>query len=461
MNRSHPYSQVLRRVLPAVLVMLGVTGGISGQVSQADQNAVTLFVLDFDNRYGDPRLEWLTQALKDMVLLRMEEERRITGRDAGDVTPFLDSRMGDRAGETTRLASNNLVLMGAYWREDARLVVDLQLLDMRNWSSLGRAVVEALYSDIPQLNQSLAAKVRDLVRGVEFFSGIDIDALIVRKKPRAVLPELDERPAYTPPDEDYQRQILSHQEDLARALDDLEEAMDVYSGYKQEPSGTQQTGEAYYRDFSLEGMGALPAEKARHTAQFEDILQRVARNPYSAEIGDLDLAVDPYKDNRIFISIPVAYTVKQDLLEEMLYSLPYVSTREERNLRMLRYDKSKFNFTNNLVDRIARGDYRMIPVVQLLDPNGALRAVIVDSPDMSWERYFPRRGNVRVVRQKRFYPLLAITTSGFNVDVRLETADVDIFYELDIQAEQLSSYARVVVNFMKEDELYRFLAPLQ
>jgi TolB-like protein len=347
MNRSHPYSQVLRRVLPAILVILGTTGGISGQVPQADRNMVSLFVLDFDNRYGDPRLEWLTQALKDMVLLRMEEERRIIGRDAGDVTPFLDSRMGERAGETTRLASNNLVLMGAYWREDARLVVDLQLLDMRNWSSLGRGTVEALYSDVPQLNQSLAAKVRELVRGVEFFSGIDVDAAIVKKKPQAVIPEFDERPAYTPPDEDYQQQILSHQEDLARALDDLEEAMDVYSGYTQEPSGTQQTGEAYYRDFSLEGMGALPVEKARHTALFEDILQRVARNPYSAEIGDLDLAVDPYEDNRIFISIPVAYTVKQDLLEEMLYSLPYVSTREERNLRMLRYDKSKFNFTNN------------------------------------------------------------------------------------------------------------------
>ncbi|UCH11215.1 MAG: hypothetical protein JSU61_04820, partial [Fidelibacterota bacterium] len=259
MNRPHPYSQVLRRVLPAVLVIVSATGGIFGQVPPPDQDMVTLFVLDFDNRYGDPRLDWLTKALKDMVLLRMEEERRITGRDAGDVTPFLAARKEERAGEHTGLASNNLVLMGSYWREDARLVVDLQLLDMQDWSSLGRSTVEALYSDIPQLNQLLAARVGEMVRKVKFFSGIDIDATIEEEKPRAVLPELDERPAYTPPAEDYQRQILSRQEDLARAVEDLEEAMDLYSGYKQEPSGTQQTGEAYYRDFSLEGMGALPA----------------------------------------------------------------------------------------------------------------------------------------------------------------------------------------------------------
>jgi TolB-like protein len=128
------------------MVSLVLAGGIYGQVTVSARNMVTLFVLDFDNRYGDPRLDWLTQALKDMVLLRMEEERRVVGRDAGDVTPFLDERMGARPGETARLASNSLVLMGSYWREDARLVVDLQLLDMRDWSSLGRGTVEAAWN---------------------------------------------------------------------------------------------------------------------------------------------------------------------------------------------------------------------------------------------------------------------------------------------------------------------------
>ncbi len=65
-----------------------------------------------------------------------------------------------------------------------------------------------------------------------------------------------------------------------------------------------------------------------------------------------------------------------------------------------------------------------------------------------------------MVRQKRFVPLMAITTSGFSVDVRLETADVDVFYEFDINVDQLSSYARVAVRFMKEDELLGFLRSL-
>lgn len=443
-------------------LLAGMIGGLTGQTmprltGPPDRDAITLFVLDFDNLQGEPRLDWLSKALKDMVLLRMEEEPRIIARDAGDIAPFLEARVAERAGEARHLASNTLLLMGAYRREDARLVVDLQLLDMKNWSSLRMESLEALYSDIPQLNELLVEKVLSMVKGLEFFSGIDLEA-----PPEAAVrpfPPLEAvRPGLAPAKE-YSRQLPQVQEDLARALEDLEEAMDVYSGYRQESTGTLQSEESYYRDFQMEGFGTLPVEKARYTELFEDVLRRVAENPYSADIGDLSLEVDPYNDNRVYISIPVSYRVKQTLVEDMLYSLPYVSTREERRLRTIRYDKSKFNFTSHLIDRIARGDYRVVPVVQLLDPQGVVRAVLVDSPDMSWERYFPGDG-VRVVRQKRFVPLMAITTSGFSVDVRLETSDVDVFYEFDIDVNQLSSYARVVVRFMKEDELLRFLGSL-
>ncbi len=466
---SQPHYNVLLRGRGLVLLWLlaFMMGGLIGQTTPRpgwprltgppDRDAITLFVLDFDNLPGDTRLDWLSKALKDMVLLRMEEEPRIIARDAGDIAPFLEARVAERAGEARRLASNTLLLMGAYRREDARLVVDLQLLDIKDWSSLRMESLEALYSDIPQLNELLVEKVLSMVKGLEFFSGIDLEA-----PPEAAVRPFPPLEAVRPglaPAEEYSRQLPQVQEDLARALEDLEEAMDVYSGYRQESTGTLQSEESYYRDFQLEGFGTLPVEKARYTELFEDVLRRVADNPYSADIGDLSMEVDPYNDNRVYISIPVSYRVKQTLVEDMLYSLPYVSTREERRLRTIRYDKSKFNFTSNLTDRIARGDYRVVPVVQLLDPQGVVRAVLVDSPDMSWERYFPRDG-VRVVRQKRFVPLMAITTSGFSVDVRLETSDVDVFYEFDIDVNQLSSYARVVVRFMKEDALLRFLGSL-
>ena len=467
MSQTH-YSVLLRgRGLVLLWLLAFMMGGLIGQTTPRpgwprltgppDRDAITLFVLDFDNLPGDTRLDWLSKALKDMVLLRMEEEPRIIARDAGDIAPFLEARVAERAGEARRLASNTLLLMGAYRREDARLVVDLQLLDMKDWSSLRMESLEALYSDIPQLNELLVEKVLSMVKGLEFFSGIDLEA-----PPEAAVRPFPPLEAVRPglaPAEEYSRQLPQVQEDLARALEDLEEAMDVYSGYRQESTGTLQSEESYYRDFQLEGFGTLPVEKARYTELFEDVLRRVADNPYSADIGDLSLEVDPYNDNRVYISIPVSYRVKQTLVEDMLYSLPYVSTREERRLRTIRYDKSKFNFTSNLINRIARGDYRVVPVVQLLDPQGVVRAVLVDSPDMSWERYFPRDG-VRVVRQKRFVPLMAITTSGFSVDVRLETSDVDVFYEFDIDVNQLSSYARVVVRFMKEDDLLRFLRSL-
>lgn len=418
------------------------------------QQQVTLFVIDFDNLEGDDRLDWLSKALKDMVLLKMEPEERIVARDAGAIRPFLEARERD-FGNLSQLASNSLLLMGSYHRRGALLSIDLQLLDMRKWSSLGMVRVEAPYGDMPLVNAELTQRALELVQGLDYFSGVKIDEPLAREEivaAEAAFEELE-------PAKRYGRQAPATSRELLHALDDLEQAMDVYSGYQQPAGETQQSGDVYFREFSLEGYGALPVEKARHTALFEEVLQRVAQNPYAAELGELGLEVDPYNENRVYLTIPVTYQIKQTLLEDMLYSLPYVSTREQGRLRFVRYDRSKFNFSASLIGGIARGDFRVIPVIQLVDQDGRIRAAIVDTPDITWERYFPS-GAVRVIRQRRFVSMIAITTSGYSIDVRMETSERDTHYEFDVDVNNLPSIARVAVVFMKEEELLRFLKGL-
>ncbi len=440
-----------RGLFLALLAALGLP--LQGQLP-SEQQKVTLFVIDFDNLEGDARLDWLSKALKDMVLLRMEPEERIIAKDAGSIRPFLEARESGRPGKLA-LASNSLLLMGSYHRQGALLVMEIQFLDLRDWSSLGLGRVEAPYGNIPQVNSVLTGRVVEMLKRLDYYSGVDLEAPLAREEIAAAEEEL----ALLAPAQRYGTQAPAASRDMLHALDDLEEAMDVYSGFRQPASSTQQDGDRYFRDFKLEGSGALPVERARHTALFEDMLKRVAQNPYAAELGELGLEVDPYNNERVYLTIPVTYRIKQTLLEDMLYALPYVSTREQGRLRFIRYDRSKFNFSAALLGSIARGDFRVIPVVQMLDEQGRLRAAIVDSPDMSWERYFPD-GPVKVVRQRRFVSMMAITTSGFSVDVRMETVNLETKYEFDVDVNVLPSLARVAVVFMKEEELLRFLRSL-
>ena len=445
----------MRITSPITWLALGLTASLtmplSGQLPVSQQKIV-LFVIDFDNLEGDDRLDWLAKALKDMVLLKMEPEGRVDARDAGSIRPFLEAREG---GDATRQVSNSLLLMGSYHRRGALLVMELQLLDLRDWSSLSVSTVEAPYGNIPQVNLALSNKVLEIMRGLDYFSGVDIEAPITREERAASKAELE----LLDPALRYGDQAPAASRDMLLALDDLEKAMDVYSGYQQEPQGTRQAGDVYFREFSLEGEGSLPAERARHTALFEQMIQRVAQNPYEADLGDLRMEVDPYDNNRVYLNIPVNFRVKKTLVEDLLFALPYVATREQGRLRFVSYDKSKFNFSPSLIAGIARGDYRIIPVVQLLDENGRVKAAIIDSPDRTWERYFPRNG-VKVVRQRKFVPMLAVTTSGFAVDVRMETADLMTQYQFDMSAQNLPRIARVAVVFMREAELLRFLQGL-
>jgi TolB-like protein len=456
MNNYRPatFGSMLGSITVAILLLIQSPVDLKGQIFRRGADLVNLYVLDFDNISGDPRTDWLSKALKDMILLRLEDEPRISGRDAGEIAPFLAAREEARGRGTIDMVGNDLLLMGAYHRAGARLVIDIQLLDMDSWSNLKRAEVEGLYSKIPQINDSLYVTVRRMVKGLEFFAGTDIDQPIARPDLEPGGEKLSLKPARV-----YGEEAPAAQANLARAVEELESALDKYSGFDQPASATKHEGETYSREFSLEGYGALPEERARHTEMFEDVLRRVADNPYAADIGELELEMNTFDYRKAFLRIPVTYSVKDALLEDMLYSIPYVSTQESGRLRTIRYDRSRFDFPPRLIKQVSQGNYRVTPVIQLLNKQGQLRVVIVDSPDYSWEQLFPRN-SIRIVRQKNFIAMLAVTTSGFNVDVRMETADIDVDYELELDTAELAGFSKVLVHFMKDQELTRFLRRL-
>lgn len=439
-----------QKIMTALLLIFIIISqsALHAQRQDPTSNQLDLYVLAFDNTYGDERLDWLSNALKDMVLLRLDDRPRIVGQDAGNIQPYFGEQpTGDRG----NYASNALLLMGAFRRDGAALIIDLQLLDTQGWVPVNRSEIRAIYTDVGGINNLLFAKVIEMLEGVKFFSGYSVIEApeepikpVERARPEPTIRRDKDLPPY-------------ESGDLLKAMDNLTDAMDEFSGYKRsEPTVTQQDDQGYYREFNLEGLGALPAEKAKNTRLFEQILQQVAENPYAAEIGELDLKVDRYNDNRIFISIPVNYSIKKVLLEDMLYTLPYESIREVGNLRTIRYDRSKVNFSSDLLTKISRGNYNLIPVILLMGSDGSTQAVIVDSPDLSWERYFPK-GGPEFIRQKKFKPLMAITTSGFNVDVRMEIVDVSATYEFDIDTAGLTRFARVSVRFMDYDQLHSYL----
>ena len=92
----------------------------------------------------------------------------------------------------TQLASNSLLLMGSFHRRGALLSIELQLLDMRKWSSLGMARVEAPYGDMPLVNAELTQRALELVQGLDFFSGVKIDEPLAREEVAAAEAAIEE-----------------------------------------------------------------------------------------------------------------------------------------------------------------------------------------------------------------------------------------------------------------------------
>ena len=79
----------------------------------------------------------------------------------------------------------------------------------------------------------------------------------------------------------------------------------------------------------------------------------------------------------------------------MLRSLPYTGVRQEGTLTTIEFARNKFPISGELSDRITKGEFRVVPVVQFLGQNGKVHTAILDSGDPYWHSQSRKKSNTR------------------------------------------------------------------
>ena len=189
----------------------------------------------------------------------------------------------------------------------------------------------------------------------------------------------------------------------------------------------------------------------------EEILELVAANPYGVQIGEPKVEVDPEnKGKMVFLTLPVKYSLKEDLISDMLRSLPYTGVRQEGTLTTIEFARNKFPISNKLSDRIAKGEFRVVPVVQLLDQSGNVYTTILDSGDPYWHSQSRKNTNTRT--EHIFSQLVAFTVSGWSLQVTMEAVDINATYTVEMPRTEVGQLSQVVIEFVPESKLQKFLA---
>ena len=398
---------------------------------QANSRWLNLYILEFDNLRNDPSVAWLSSGFVDILSKKFTDLDgvRVYGR------PALEKILQDKTILLThRAGTDNILIIGTFSRELDQVTVNVQIINVSNWAELGLVRTVGSMNNITILGSDLFAK---LTAGLK-------ENIPPSPKPGELYP----LGGYTDMPE-MNRQTKEVGKSIGQALEGLEKAMDIFIGARGVTGGTVPSRGKFSRElnFGTKETPSVPASK--EAMMLEEILELVAANPYGVQIGEPKVEVDPEnKGKMVFLSLPVKYSLKEDLISDMLRSLPYTGVRQEGTLTTIEFARNKFPISNKLSDRIAKGEFRVVPVVQLLDQSGNVYTTILDSGDPYWHSQSRKNTNTRT--EHIFSQLVVFTVSGWSLQVTMEAVDINATYTVEMPRTEVGQLSQVVIEFVPE-----------
>lgn len=406
--------------------------------------ALHVYVIPFDNIKNDVAIGWLSDAFAEMVNAELSQHERIYLKNKDGLEEIMTNRsllLQQRPG------TKNLLVLGKFERSLNKITISIQLIDIATWDELSNGRVRGDYNNITGINRKLSESVNTML--VPYLPKLD-------KGPYPMLTE--GKRMRIPPS--YGEKAIDMSTAIDVAILDLEKKLDLNIGARGEidPKGLREENGEWVLDISKESYKDDRPENKINTHMMVDVLSNLMENPYQVKLERPQFNYDPENRKEFQIVMSVNYGLKGNIIKDMLTSLPYSGLKQDGNLTVFYFNRDKYNFPEEITEKIQYGKYRTIPVIQLQDANGNPLVILVDSPDQSIHAL----NSNRVIYKPFHYfsNLIDFTVGGWSMQVALETVDIPASYRFNMDVNRANDISRVSLKFIPEEELHAYLSNL-
>ena len=420
---------------------------ISGLLAR--QSIVYFYVIPFDNIKDDPTVEWIASGLSDMVSSRFKSEPGLLVQNKQD----LEIIMNDRSLMLKQpIASRNLLLLGKYHRQLEKINVSIQLIDLATWDQIETIDIAAEYSDITKMKKEIGDNIQKL-----------ISPYLLKGKNRvaAVLPKfIEPKPAKSRNPVSVKSEMIS--KNLQDEFKKLEESMDVLLGLKENQNLKPKKdvtlfddGGEWTMDFSANQLVEENPELEPNTEMLKEVINKLIDNPYDVIMKKPNFIYHNDDDSYITVQFHVTYSLKDEIIKEMLNTLPYTGIEQSGSLTIFYFSKESFNLPDEITNRIISGRHRSVPVIRFFNKQGAPIVIVADTPEEHW--HSRKSEKVLYLPENQFTPMIEFTVGGWSMQVAMETVNIHAKYEFILPMTDVENLSNVSLKFINEVDLKKFL----
>jgi hypothetical protein len=394
-----------------------------------------VYVLDFENKTADPKLDWLEKSLIDMIFqdkLRLPDLLLHPGYTVSEVIAFNQQDMRN-------LKKNQFVLLGSVYPSSGTgdVLIHMSAVSINTWKNVSESSFTAVLSDTREIKNQLIEHMGKLFNvqtlSLDFYVSetasdkgrIDTETLNAARKELADLikdfgvPAEKEAstPQYKPDNENryVTRRITTRKMDHTEAMARLE----------LDRSQLERTQLAVY-----------------------ELLQ----NPYLIEINEPTISTLPYRPRLGRIRFEISFQILPALFQEITEVLPFkpvysISDSYEFMTFNAMYNDIPFQLRRD----IQLGNYRTIPVIQITDRQGRPVHTFIDGQYLNVNEI---RETDTITLKSDFKQLLIMTASNVDIQLYLKQVPYVGVYEIELPISVLENLYEIRVELVPVNELY-------
>ncbi|RMZ49018.1 hypothetical protein EB821_04495 [Candidatus Marinimicrobia bacterium PRS2] len=405
----------------------------------ADSGYNTIYLMEFENMQNDFTNSHLTEALPDLIKENYKFREDIRVEYAGDIRPYL---------KPTDLGEKNsirgLIINGRFQTINDEFFVEFEAYDIQDWKRLVSRRIFCPVNDIICVHDGFLMAIEKSISPF-LTNALDIDATIsnLEQYPKREIPKSHDL------DNNSNNGNLDNLSNLDESGSNL--------GLDSRTQKQGQYGDRYYREFYFADISPDPNfSKKQNSESLITILDQILTNPYNVLIGELSLYPDPDRAGNMRGEIPITYSVRSALTQELFTSLPHDKLMDANGNVILQFPNSSFIFDELLLEKLALMKYQLMPVIFFNNRIGGIQFIILDS----WkEKYkYLEFQKISMFTENQFKPLFALTPGSDNIQLNLDVSSQEVEYNFSIPHEAIGDYTKVTVKFMPEVELDALLA---
>jgi len=401
----------------------------------AESGYNTIYLMEFENQQNEFTNSHLTEALPDLIKENYKFREDIKVEYAGDIRPYLEKK--ELYGKES---IKGLIINGRFLTINNEFFVEFEAYDIYDWKRLVRRQLFCPVNDIICVHDGFLMAIEQSISPF-LADALDIDAIIT---------SLEQEPKKRTPGFDLDKGDNNDLDNLGNLNEAGKSDLDGGSGQQ------GQYGDRYYREFDFQKISPDPGHiKKQNTENLITILDQILTNPYDVLIGELSLISDPYKPGYLAGEIPIEYSVRSALTQELFNSLPHEKIMDDFGNVILQFPNSNFIFDELLLEKLALRKFQLMPVIFFNSRIGSVQFIILDSWDDKYSRL--ELHQISMLLENQFKPLFALTPGADHIQLNLDVSSHKVNYHFSIPREHIGEYTKVIVKFMKEEELDELL----